>query len=306
MKSLYTILLSTLLLTQVNAQTSQSLTLQPLGNQGYEAMICFPYAGSPTANPASIVSAAWTGNSLQGGWRTLLKFDLSSIPATATLDSAFLSFYADNASTWGIRAYPTYGTLNTSHLHRITAPWSKTNVTWINQPAFSTSNSVLMAQSTGTSQDYLNINVGQLVKDQIQFGNHGFMFKMDQENVTYNSMIFHSSQSIHDGKQPKLVIYYRTEGDDPTTPTESIANLNPFGSNLAVFPNPASGTLNISLEGAKGNVSASIIDMTGRVVANEKASSNKISINVSALARGAYFVKVMNDNQQAVMPITLQ
>jgi hypothetical protein len=60
-------------------------------------------------------------------------------------------------------------------------------------------------------------------------------------------------------------------------------------------PNPATSQVNLSLEGVSGMVNCSLIDMSGRVVYNQNinAESNN-TINVSNLAKGAYFVRITN------------
>ncbi len=73
---------------------------------------------------------------------------------------------------------------------------------------------------------------------------------------------------------------------------------DPVAANVAMKlqPNPASSNVQVSLKGVSGNVNMSVIDMSGRVVATTQFNAeNGTSINVSNLAKGAYFVRITND-----------
>ena len=61
-------------------------------------------------------------------------------------------------------------------------------------------------------------------------------------------------------------------------------------------PNPATSQVNLKLDGVTGMVNCALIDMSGRVVYNQSinAESNNV-INLSNLAKGAYFVRITNN-----------
>ncbi len=61
-------------------------------------------------------------------------------------------------------------------------------------------------------------------------------------------------------------------------------------------PNPATSNVRISLKGVTGNVNYALIDMSGRVIKNGSFNAETgADINVSNLAKGAYFVRITND-----------
>ena len=65
---------------------------------------------------------------------------------------------------------------------------------------------------------------------------------------------------------------------------------------MKLQPNPATTNVHISLNGVSGNVNMSIIDMSGRVISNTQFNAeNGTDVNVSNLAKGAYFVRITND-----------
>ncbi len=68
------------------------------------------------------------------------------------------------------------------------------------------------------------------------------------------------------------------------------------GVSMKLQPNPATSNVNVSLKGVSGNVNMSLIDMSGRVITTSSFNAeNGTNINVSNLAKGAYFVRITND-----------
>lgn len=72
-----------------------------------------------------------------------------------------------------------------------------------------------------------------------------------------------------------------------------------------VYPNPATDNLTISLNASvTGNVEVSIVDLAGRLVANQSFSAtDKLQMNVTNLAKGTYMVKVKTETAQSVQRI---
>ena len=61
-------------------------------------------------------------------------------------------------------------------------------------------------------------------------------------------------------------------------------------------PNPATSQVNLNIVGVEGMVNCMLIDMSGRVVYNQNLNAETAqTINVSNLAKGAYFVRITND-----------
>ena len=61
-------------------------------------------------------------------------------------------------------------------------------------------------------------------------------------------------------------------------------------------PNPATSQVNLNIKGVTGMVNCMLIDMSGRVVYNQNINAETAqTINVSNLAKGAYFVRITND-----------
>jgi hypothetical protein len=73
---------------------------------------------------------------------------------------------------------------------------------------------------------------------------------------------------------------------------------------MKVYPNPANQTLTIDLNSAEKPAGATVLimDLLGNQVMQSKPdfSQGTVSLNISALAPGIYFAKVMTDNSSTV------
>lgn len=64
---------------------------------------------------------------------------------------------------------------------------------------------------------------------------------------------------------------------------------------MRLQPNPATTNVHVALNGVSGQVNMALIDMSGRVVSTSQFNAeNGVDINVSNLAKGAYFVRITN------------
>jgi len=135
--------------------------------------------------------------------RALLYFDLSFL-TTANLISAKLNLYA--LGTYGTLPGH-FGTNNATYLKRVTSPWSWNTVTWNTQPTFTTQNQVLLPQSTYATQDYLDIDVTDMILDMINISNNGMLLVLQNEVVS-NGLLFCSLDYTDTTKHPLLEIVY--------------------------------------------------------------------------------------------------
>ncbi|HEY8895434.1 MAG TPA: DNRLRE domain-containing protein [Niastella sp.] len=196
----------------VNPVTAKTLTLQPANNPNE-----FNLAINNGVNQSGVASAdlpveAWTINGNPFTVRSLLKFDLSSIPASATILSSNLYLYSYPSPTSnGNLTDANFGTSNAMYVQQVTANWSPGTATWANQPSTTTTGQVTVpTTTTGQSVLDLNLDVTAMVNSMVSTSaNYGFMLKLQNE-VTYNSRIFVASHnSSYPTKYPKLVVVYK-------------------------------------------------------------------------------------------------
>ena len=69
---------------------------------------------------------------------------------------------------------------------------------------------------------------------------------------------------------------------------------------IALYPNPASST--VTLTGISGEVEVMVADMNGR----EVIRTNATTLDVSGLAKGAYFVRITTAQAQAIRKLIVK
>jgi len=136
--------------------------------------------------------------------RALIHFDLSQIPAGAVITSAKLNLHATGPIG---NAVGHTGNANSSVLQRVTETWTENGATWNNQPATTSSNQVVLPASTSPTQDYLGIDVKQLVSDMLNYGNNGFLLKLVSQ-TSPNALLFCSFDYQDASKRPSLDVQY--------------------------------------------------------------------------------------------------
>jgi hypothetical protein len=183
-----------------------TLTLQP--NQS-PFDLHFQLVGSQSnSDPGApeIGAAAWTINSVPAYVRGLVKFDLSALPANAIITSARLTLYSNPTPMNGNLIDANYGADNTLLLQRVTSNWN-TSLTWQTQPSTDASTQIVIPHTSQAMLDITDLDVTSQMRAMQQFGNYGFMLKLQNE-VIYTSRIFCSSKHSIASKHPKLVIMY--------------------------------------------------------------------------------------------------
>lgn len=85
---------------------------------------------------------------------------------------------------------------------------------------------------------------------------------------------------------------------DHVLSVQSVVSINTVAERVQMNlqPNPATSQVNLTIEGVNGMVNCAIVDMSGRVVYNNNINAEAAqTINVSNLAKGAYFVRITNN-----------
>lgn len=156
-----------------------------------------------------IVIEAWTSGGINYDVRSVLKFNLSSIPANAKILSATLSLYSYPTPTLnGNLIDANHGANNSFTVQQISSQWTFPGVTWYNQPATTTTNQVVVPATAQSNLD-LNLDVTNMVSSMVNNNaNNGFLLKLQNE-VQLNCRIFVSgTNTAHTSKKPKLVVVY--------------------------------------------------------------------------------------------------
>ncbi len=287
--------------------SAQTIIIRASPASAQEAVVSSVYSTTAGPNPVDFFGAAWTGGGTPGGWRTFFRFDFGteatfSILGGLVIDSAFMKLWADTTSSWGYVGTPTFGSNNACVLYRVTSNWDSM-MTWLSMPTYSTTHQGLLPQSTSLKQNYLHINITDLLVDMIASGqNYGFVIKSVQETTPYNSMIFHSSHSLDSNVRPVIVVYGHA--------SLKVNDVETKASNILVTPNPASSALTVNIKKAIDEMLfISLIDAQGRVVANtnnfDLSTNATWNIDATQLPKGIYYVRVnsslQNTSRQVVV-----
>ena len=221
---------------------AQTITLRPNASNGKDAWVVTNQSNTNYGSTPNYAAISWSSGGTFHS-RSLLSFDLSAIPATAIILDAKLSLYSNTTSDHS----QLHSGSNSCYLERITSSWNESTVTWNNQPATTTVNRVTLPASTSSTQNYLDINVTNLVTDMVNnpTTSDGFMLKLATEAV-FRSLIFASSDHSDSTRRPKLEITYQYNFINLTKPTSSNDTL--FQGISYPITYAASGTGNIKIE----------------------------------------------------------
>jgi gliding motility-associated-like protein len=197
--------------------TQTTVTLQPNASAGKDAGLfsCIPcgFNNQNYGQHLDLMGLAWTNGGAESLTRGLLQFDLCVLPIDAVITDARLSLYQNTTSGHG--SHSSLSGPNKCLLERVTQPWDEQAVTWDNQPPSTSLHAVTLAPSSSANQNYLHIDVTQLVKDMVG-QNYGFMLRLETESY-YRKLVFASSDHANPALHPKLEITY-TIGTAPVFP----------------------------------------------------------------------------------------
>ncbi len=118
------------------------------------------------------------GGSPSGVARSVLHFDISSLPANAHIESAIITLY-------GARHYVPVGTTNKSFLYNMTSPWNESSVTWASHNgSYTTYNGVYIpGTAIGHSSTDKILNITNIVQGWVDnpSNNFGLLMKLIDE-----------------------------------------------------------------------------------------------------------------------------
>ena len=196
------------MLLKVNAAPQVTLTLQPSNNPNEKLLATVGSVDYSGVGVIEMVIDAWTVNSSPFYGREAFKFDLSSIPANATIESAHLFLWSNSPPQNGNLIDANFGANNSLYLQQITSNWSVGTANWLNQPNVSTLNQISIPHTNLSVLD-LDINVTGMVANMVNTNsNYGFLLRLQNE-VSYTSRAFVSSyHPTKTTKHPKLVVVY--------------------------------------------------------------------------------------------------
>lgn len=258
--------------------SQSTIILQPDASAGKDARIFnLDALGNFGSDPDFIASQLdYAGE--PGTTRSLIEFDLTSLPKGANVINATLSLYYNSTS-----GTPGHLGTNATYLRRLIQPWDENTVAWNMQPFYSTDDQVLLPQSSLPDQDYENIDVTNIVKYSVDHPNSSYGFiMMLQTEEGLASMKFYSSDGPNPDERPRLVVTYG-----------SVANNELNAEEIAVYPNPF--TNSISIKDLTGVYSVVITDVNGKTLLQREIELNTTNNQIDgldAIPPGTYFLNL--------------
>lgn len=181
-----------------------TVNIQPDALQGKDASIMLndngtTYLYNNFGTAVKTEATRWTSS----GWykvRSLLQFDLSTIPIDAYVNAATLNLYGQTHTTNN----------NVSYLSRISTAWEENLVSWNNQPIVESGDRLTLNASSGASQNYsLDVSTHARVMVANPTGNKGWELTLANEAAgSIQSMQFASSDNTTAAQRPMLSITF--------------------------------------------------------------------------------------------------
>ena len=260
-----------------------TLSLQPDSTNGEDAFVWDFNPNSNYGNFDNLDITAWTHTGIPYISRLFLKFNLSPIPVSSSISSAYLSFYHNSTIT---NYNGIHSGLNESNIQRITSSWQENLITWNNQPTTTALNQLFLPATTSGTQDFLNIDVTNLVQDMVNDPSNSFGFMMRlQTEIQYRDLLFAACEHADSTLHPKLEINY-------TEPTAiKFTEQNIF--NVSLLPNPITTNSFLVIKTKNTPFQISIFNSNGnRLYQYENYKGEIFPLGKLDFNRGIYLVRI--------------
>lgn len=246
---------------------------------------------------------AWTNSGDEVIVRCLIDFDLDGLPENIEVTGAYLSLYVYNSHNG---EHSSLSDSKTAILSRVTEDWEEgRRVTWNNQPAVTAENEVYLAQSQYEGQDYIDIDVSNLVLDMLDdpTGSFGFQIRLVEESY-YRRMVFASSDVLNPALHPELRITYNLieEEEEDISTIDTLTSVFIEEDVVSLYPNPVADILNI--EGVDRINEVAIYNSIGQKLRVQMI--DKKSIDLSSLQNGVFVIVLISEDKSFQQTIVKQ
>ncbi|MBN1982079.1 MAG: DNRLRE domain-containing protein [Chitinivibrionales bacterium] len=222
--------------------------------------------------------------------RSLVQFDLSSIPQGTPVISAVFHVYMYNQA----------GIDFDVDLHRVLAPWEELVVNWDNQPVHDTD---VVATLPYQGYDWWQFDVADLVQLWVDDPdvNHGLKMKFQIEQYPDSlgrAAYFYSRDTTFN--QPYLELALGVD-------EYQVGALEVF----SLAPNPVSISTVLKIKSSKiGPIRVALYDIQGRLVRMihedpMMIGENGLSLDVRSIPTGTYLLKVDTENGTRALPLVI-
>ncbi|MFI5134370.1 MAG: DNRLRE domain-containing protein, partial [Chitinophagales bacterium] len=202
-----TLIMLVAILSRLNAQQTYVLT------PNHDASIGFhDFTNSANTNYGNaIYYGGFSQPGVFGGENAgmgIMSFDLSIVSMGTVISHASLDLFG--CGPFGIGDAASVGDIghDGSYLERITSSWDEYTVTYNTQPSATSKHRVHLLASTSVDEDYLGIDVTQMVQDMINDPNHSFgiRIRLRAQNPTRALAFWSRDGAPSPDKLPTLTI----------------------------------------------------------------------------------------------------
>ena len=138
-------------------------------------------------------------------------------------------------------------------------------------------------------------------RENVAAGTTNYTFSGLESETTYELIVFNRcTETLTSNQTDNDRVQFTTLTDTP----ESIYDVE--SGTLTLFPNPASSVVTVTVSGFDGEVAVQIVDLNGRTVSELRTQSSELTLDVSELAQGAYFVRVTGSGSTAVRKLIVR
>ena len=197
----------------------------------------------------------------------------------------------------------------TSYNVRVRAVCSATNFSEWTAPVVLTPTTCPAPTGVAASAQGNTVNVSwddmQVDQYRVEWYDEGFTNNGHNMTVTTNSATI---TDLEGGQAYDIYVYAYCSATDvsaaSTVVTVQVLGIDDVNSSLInLYPNPANTT--VTVDGITGEALVTIVDMNGRTVYSEKAVG-KLTIDLSGMAQGAYFVRITGENTTAIRKLIVK
>ncbi len=318
-KKLY--ILFVILLTSSLSIFSQTYTLQPGAEEGKDCEIwSYSQSSAQRGDTQSMNVYTWTYNGIKTTKRALIEFDLSTFSSDMNLLKASLSLYYNPDDPY--ESVEEHSGENEIFIERVSDAWEENTVLWNNQPSTTSENRIEFSKSKNARQNYLDIDVTQLVQNMLDDpeNSHGFMVKMQNEEDPYRMIILATSDHPESSYHPKLVLEFKKtiaipgieDLDDMTKQEQQYLQEGQEGPieieeqdqddtiEIIIFPNPIIRGRNLVIAFQSpvrqtNDISYNLYDALGRKILSGKIKYQREELSSDLLESGMYFLNVYDN-----------
>lgn len=278
--------------------TPPSYTLK-VGPSGKDSRVSSLAPSNNDQNGCFLQAIAWTFSGTEFVARSLIQFDLSAIAKASDIDSAKLSLFYQGTSCITTEDHSTLSGSNEVQIQRITTSWDENTVTWNNQPTSTSQNEAKIPKTTSDNQDFIAIDVTDLVKDMITNNNYGFLFRLQNE-TKYRRLSFASGDNGDSTKWPVLEIY--------TTTTTGIESPSAIHGNFQLYPSPSNDLIKLVSESISTEaLTVTVYDSYGRIVKNMLIPQGfkEQTLSCATWAAGTYSVAISSTRSTQILKLVV-